>query len=69
VDDRIDETLTVRNFISLVAEAIGCVRSYETDARSHMKRSRNLGLNQDKAKTAPKVFLDYQSFALFGTIN
>jgi hypothetical protein len=33
------------------------------------KRSRNLGLNQDKAKTAPKVFLDYQSFALFGTIN
>ena len=34
-----DETLTVRNYISLVADAIGCVRSYKSDVVGHAKRS------------------------------
>ena len=34
-----DETLTVRNYISLVAEAIGCKRSYESDALGRLKRT------------------------------
>jgi hypothetical protein len=33
-----DNTLTVRNYISLVAEAIGCARSYESDSLGRLKR-------------------------------
>jgi hypothetical protein len=39
--DASDETLTVRNYISLVAEAIGCTRSYESDILGRAKRSGN----------------------------
>jgi len=34
-----DGTLAVRNYISLVAEAIGCTRSYESDSLGRLKRS------------------------------
>jgi hypothetical protein len=33
-----DETLTVRNYISLVAESLGCPRSYETGMLGDLKR-------------------------------
>ena len=33
-----DTTLSVRNYISLVAEAIGCTRSYESDSLGRLKR-------------------------------
>jgi hypothetical protein len=32
-----DDTLTVRNYISLVAESLGCVRTYETDTLGRLK--------------------------------
>jgi heterodisulfide reductase subunit D len=34
-----DDTLTVRNYISLVAESVGCVRNYESDSLGRLKRS------------------------------
>lgn len=34
-----DVTLRVRNYISLIAEAIGCTRSYESDALGRLKRT------------------------------
>ena len=37
--DASDETLTVRNYISLVADAIGCIRTYKSDVLGHAKRS------------------------------
>ncbi len=65
-----DDTLTVRNYISLVAEAIGCVRSYESDALGHLKRYRDLdalvegtqatwtshGLSKEKAKAVARKY-------------
>jgi hypothetical protein len=30
---------TVRNYVSLVAEAVGCVRNYESDSLGRLKRS------------------------------
>ena len=33
-----DTTLTVRNYISLIAESIGCTRSYESDSLGRLKR-------------------------------
>lgn len=38
-----DDTLTVRNYISLVAEAIGCSRSYESDSLGRLKGSGDPG--------------------------
>jgi hypothetical protein len=32
-----DETLTVRNYISLIAESLGCARPYETDSLGQLK--------------------------------
>lgn len=34
-----DETLAVRNYISLVAESLGCTRSYEVDSLGSLKRT------------------------------
>jgi hypothetical protein len=42
--DASDETLCVRNYISFVAEAIGCARTYETDALGRAKRSGDLDI-------------------------
>ena len=79
-----DDTLTVRNYISLVAEAIGCVRSYESDALGHLKRYRDLdalvegtrstwtshGLSKEKAKAvARKYSWATKNAALIGPIN
>jgi heterodisulfide reductase subunit D len=33
-----DETLTVRNYISLIAESLGCARAYEADSLGELKR-------------------------------
>lgn len=37
--DVTNDTLTVRNYISLVAEALGCPRSYESDSLGRLKRT------------------------------
>jgi len=34
-----DSTIVVRNYISLIAEAIGCARNYESDSLGRLKRS------------------------------
>jgi hypothetical protein len=34
-----DRTLIVRNYISLVADSIGCARNYESDSLGRLKRS------------------------------
>src|SRR5271170_1727848 len=39
-----DATLTVRNYISIVAEAIGCIRTYKSDVLGHTKRSGDLNV-------------------------
>ncbi|MBM4254997.1 MAG: (Fe-S)-binding protein [Deltaproteobacteria bacterium] len=40
--DASDASLTVRNYISLVAEAIGCTRSYESDSLGRLKHADNI---------------------------
>jgi hypothetical protein len=37
-----DETLSVRNYISIVADAIGCIRTYQSDVLGHAKRSNDV---------------------------
>ena len=40
--DLSDDTIRVRNYISLVADAIGCARNYESDTLGRLKHSRDL---------------------------
>jgi hypothetical protein len=68
--DLSDDTIRVRNYISLVAEAIGCTRNYESDALGRLKRSRDLeslvettesnwashGLSDEKAKSVVRQY-------------
>jgi hypothetical protein len=36
--DASDDTLAVRNYISLIAESFGCARAYETDSLGQLKQ-------------------------------
>jgi Fe-S oxidoreductase len=50
--DVADGGLAVRNYISLVAEAIGCERTYESDSLGRLKRSGDLNAIVDSTKSA-----------------
>jgi hypothetical protein len=50
--DIADSGLAVRNYISLVAKAIGCERTYETDSLGRLKRSGDLNAIVDSTKSA-----------------
>jgi len=50
--DTTDSALTVRNYISLVAEAIGCSRSYESDSLGRLKRSGDLDAVVESTESA-----------------
>ena len=50
--DVTDDSLAVRNYISLVAEAIGCELTYETDSLGRLKRSSDLNAIVESTKSA-----------------
>jgi heterodisulfide reductase subunit D len=52
--DTSDETLAVRNYISIVAEAIGCVRTYQSDVLGRAKRSGDLDVLVEGAQSTWK---------------
>jgi hypothetical protein len=68
--DLSDDTIRVRNYISLVADAIGCTRNYESDTLGRLKHSQDLdalventesnwvshGLSQEQAKAVVRKY-------------